>query len=964
MISIRFRILLLATIALFAVAITFFIEYNDLQKKLQHIEDALYTLNKVQSLSTLVHSLQKERGLSAGLIVGHDESLYALFLKQRKITDGQFGDLTTDYPIQNQIISQYFSARLAAVRKRMDLDLIKWAELRDFYTSSVQKILDLMLLEMIPFNYAKNISHDLQFITFLAISRENMGLMRATLNRGYQQGQLSKNELIFLSHQYSNFTANLRRFEVILEAPTNKIVNAGVLIELRDEAFHSVVSQILKALNTNGNALVGSSAILWREASQVIDTMYNVEKAILNHYEDDLLKDVASYNNNLYWYGAFVFIVLLILILMSWFIVLRIFTGLSILTGSLDSVEKTQNYELRIPNSSKDEFGQLSYSINSLLGYTDKLIKDLTQILTEQKHSEEKLRTSEERYVLAMNGTQDGLWDWNVLTNTILFSARWKSMLGYTENEIKDDFSEWQRLLHPDDKDIALSIAEGFLNNDTREHSSEFRMQHKNGHHINILARAFAVEDRAGNITRLVGTNVDITVRKKAQEQLEYNAYYDLLTKLPNRVLLSERLNQAMVQCQRHHNLLAVIFLDLDGFKAVNDRYGHDVGDELLVLISQRMKEALREVDTLSRFGGDEFVAVLAGLATVADCQPVLDRLLLAAFLPLKVSGFVLNVSASIGVTLYPQDDVDADMLIRHADQAMYGAKQAGKNCYRIFDMAQNEAVNNQRESLNDIRIALERKEFVLHYQPKVNMRTGEVIGVEALIRWQHPIQGLVPPLEFLPVIEGHFISLEIGEWVIGEALSQIKQWQNRGIDLPISVNISAYQLQQLDFVERLAATLLTHTDVPTGYLELEILETSALSNINQVSATMDDCIELGVRFALDDFGTGYSSLTYLRRLPADLIKIDQTFVRDMLEDVDDLAIIEGVLALAKSFKLEVIAEGVETVEHGTALLQLGCNLAQGYGIAKPMVAADIPVWINQWKPDDAWYIEDKLDVK
>jgi EAL domain-containing protein (putative c-di-GMP-specific phosphodiesterase class I) len=247
--------------------------------------------------------------------------------------------------------------------------------------------------------------------------------------------------------------------------------------------------------------------------------------------------------------------------------------------------------------------------------------------------------------------------------------------------------------------------------------------------------------------------------------------------------------------------------------------------------------------------------------------------------------------------------------------------------------------------------------EFLLHYQPKVNMQTGEVVGVEALIRWQHSVRGLVPPVDFLPVIEGHAISLELGEWVIGTALSQIIQWRSMGINLPISVNISAYQLQQSNFTTRLAALLAVHPEVDPNCLEIEILETSALHDISQVSATMNACHELGVHFALDDFGTGYSSLTYLRRLPAHLIKIDQTFVRDMLENADDSAIVEAVIGLAKAFRRDVIAEGVETIPHGLALLKLGCQLAQGYGIARPMPAIDIPKWVSNWKADDSWQI-------
>jgi diguanylate cyclase (GGDEF)-like protein len=465
----------------------------------------------------------------------------------------------------------------------------------------------------------------------------------------------------------------------------------------------------------------------------------------------------------------------------------------------------------------------------------------------------------------------------------------------------------------------------------------------------NYLARRFSLYESR--------TNKDFSELNTIKEQLEHQALHDVLTNLPNRVLLADRLSQSMVQSQRHHNLLAVAFLDLDGFKHVNDTYGHDLGDELLIVVSLRMKDALREGDSLARIGGDEFVAVLADLSSVEDCEPVLERLLLAASAPVKVGNVELKVSASIGVTLYPQDNVSADQLMRHADQAMYVAKESGKNRYHLFDTVQDDAIKVQRESLEGIRTAIDSQEFVLYYQPKINMRTGTVIGAEALIRWQHPEKGLLSPLEFLPVIENNPMMIELGEWVIDSALAQISQWQAIGLNLPlsISVNIAAVQLQQTNFVDRLTTFLAAHPDVDPRYLELEVLETSALEDVKHVSTTMNACIALGVNFALDDFGTGYSSLTHLRRLPANLIKIDQTFVRDMLDDVDDLAIVEGVIALAKSFKRDVIAEGVETIEHGTVLLQLGCELAQGYGIARPMPAIDIPTWVRDWKPDVTW---------
>ena len=477
----------------------------------------------------------------------------------------------------------------------------------------------------------------------------------------------------------------------------------------------------------------------------------------------------------------------------------------------------------------------------------------------------------------------------------------------------------------------------------------------KNGKNTIVRHNIAAVYDSKGNVKNYVTMFSDITAMKEDQEQLKRSAHYDSLTGLPNRTLLVDRLNHAMKQRQKNQNSLAVVFLDLDGFKAVNDAYGHSVGDELLTILAQHMKEALREGDTLSRFGGDEFVAIVANLGETESCETVLKRLLAAAATPVAMGNAAVRVSASIGITLYPQDDVDAEQLIRHADQAMYIAKQGGKNRYHFFDTAQDKAFTVQRESLGDIRSAMQRQEFVLYYQPQVNMGSGDVIGMEALIRWQHSSRGLVPPLDFLPAIEGHGISLEIGEWVIETALAQIRQWQGMGIKLPISVNISAYQIQQDNFVDRLAGLLAAYPEVSPRYLELEILETSGLSDIRKVADTMRACRDLGVRFALDDFGTGYSSLTYLRRLPASLIKIDRSFVRDMLVDAEDFAIVEGIIALTKSFKLEVIAEGVETAEQGVTLLKLGCELAQGYGIARPMPASDVPAWIGDWKEDPGW---------
>ena len=696
-----------------------------------------------------------------------------------------------------------------------------------------------------------------------------------------------------------------------------------------------------------------------------------------------------------------------------------------------------------------------------------------------RKLAEEALKESEFRWKFAIEGSGDGVWDWNIQTDEAKYSRRWKEMLGYTDDDILPTNQEWVTRIHPDDGAYVAETMQAYLEGKAAVYVVEYRLRCKDDSYKWILGRGMVVSySDDGKPLRMIGTHTDITERKHAEEelylaasvftyaregimittadgkiidvnnaftritgysrdevlgrnprllssgrqdpefyaamwrdlvekghwygeiwnrrkngeiyaemqtisvvrdakglpkqyvalfsditalkeherQLEHIAHYDVLTTLPNRVLLADRLRQGMAQAMRRKQPLAVAYLDLDGFKAVNDQHGHEVGDRLLMTVATRMKQATREGDTLARLGGDEFVAVLLDLSDVAASVLMLNRLLTAAAMPVHVDDLELQVSASVGVTFFPQtDEVDADQLLRQADQAMYQAKLAGKNRYHVFDTQQDSNARGHHESLEHIRRALVAREFVLHYQPKVNMRTGVVIGAEALIRWQHPEKGLLPPAMFLPVIEDHPLSIEIGEWVIDAALVQMTQWHAAGLDIPVSVNVGARQLLHPDFPLRLREILALHPTIRPGELELEVLETSALEDLAQASEVIDACRLIGVMFALDDFGTGYSSLTYLKRLSVAQLKIDQSFVRDMLDDPDDLAILEGVLGLAVAFRRQVIAEGVETVEHGEMLLQLGCELAQGYGIARPMPGADLPGWATVWRPDVRW---------
>jgi diguanylate cyclase (GGDEF)-like protein/PAS domain S-box-containing protein len=485
--------------------------------------------------------------------------------------------------------------------------------------------------------------------------------------------------------------------------------------------------------------------------------------------------------------------------------------------------------------------------------------------------------------------------------------------------------------------------------------SGEVWNRRKDGTLYAELLTISAVRDAADEVHHYVGVFTDITPQKEHQRELERIAHYDALTGVPNRVLLSDRMNQAIAQTRRADAMMAVGYLDLDGFKPINDRHGHAAGDRLLVEMAQRMRECLRGGDTVARVGGDEFILLLLGLEGIDEAEAALRRILDAIARPLLVGEETTTVSASLGVTLYPLDDADADTLLRHADQAMYQAKQSGKNRYHLFDPERDRQAQARGEQAARVEQALRQGEFELHYQPKVNMRLGTVPGVEALIRWRHPERGLLAPGEFLPAVEDSDLIVEIGDWVIATALAQAAAWRALGIDIAVSVNIAPRHLLRQDFVDRLAAHLAAQPGLPPDRLELEVLETAAIEDIRRVSVTMHACQTLGVRFALDDFGTGYSSLTYFKRLPTETLKIDQSFVRDMLADSEDMAIVEGVIGLAEVFRRNVVAEGVETPAHGVLLLNLGCELAQGYGIARPMPADDLPRWLAGWRPDPQW---------
>jgi diguanylate cyclase (GGDEF)-like protein/PAS domain S-box-containing protein len=438
----------------------------------------------------------------------------------------------------------------------------------------------------------------------------------------------------------------------------------------------------------------------------------------------------------------------------------------------------------------------------------------------------------------------------------------------------------------------------------------------------------------------------DITALKNHARELNRATHFDDLTGLPNRQLLESRINRARAHADRIQSSFVLCYLDVDGFAAINQKFGHPAGDQVLKALSERLTHSLRSGDTVARTGGDEFVLLLQSRVD----ENVFRRILDTVNRPLEGDDMNISLTASLGATCYPRDKADAEALIRHADQAMYYAKEKGRNQYHVFDPALDEDRRRRRDQLAEISSALEKEQFELYFQPQIRLDTGATVGMEALIRWNHPDKGLIPPGQFLPTVENSHLEVPLGQWVVKEAIHQLNVWRAAGLDLAVSINISPQHLMDPGFLAFLESYLHSHQDLAPGLITLEVLESTALEDTQRAGNLLNRCRAMGLKVALDDFGTGFSSLSYLRTLPVDLIKIDQSFVRSMLENQEDRAIVESVIFLAKRFAHPVLAEGTETPAHLEELRKMGCNGAQGYGIARPMPATEVLDWVARRK--------------
>ncbi|HSO46201.1 MAG TPA: EAL domain-containing protein [Rhodoferax sp.] len=566
----------------------------------------------------------------------------------------------------------------------------------------------------------------------------------------------------------------------------------------------------------------------------------------------------------------------------------------------------------------------------------------IVQDITRRKQTEMALRDSEARWKLALESVGDGLWDLQVQRGEQYLSPNLLRMYGYEDGELKSSVAELDALVHPDDVAQLQHDRQAHFDGLTPTLKNEHRVLCKDGSWKWVHSRGMVISrDAQGQPLRMIGTHSDITERKTADEVVWQQAHFDALTGLPNRRLMRERLVQEMKKCRRNHLKLALLFIDLDHFKEVNDTLGHDRGDDLLVEAAQRIQRCLREVDTVARMGGDEFTVIITALSDESNLQGILPKLLNALNAPFQLGLDQVFVSASMGVTVYPTDTLEVEDLLKNADQALYVAKAAGRNRFSFFTAALQEAAMQRAQLTHDLRAALSAKEFCMVYQPIVNLATGRIQKAEALVRWQHPQRGLISPAEFIPVAESSGLIVEIGDWIFAQAAAQVKAWRSHlHPEFQVSVNKSPLQFENPNpdhtpWIEQLRAL-----GLPGESIVVEITEGLLLSNSSGVVEQLLKLRDEGINVSLDDFGTGYSSLSYLQKFAIDFIKIDQSFVRELTTDSTDLVLCQAIIAMAHALGMKVIAEGVETSEQRDLLAAAGCDFAQGYLYSRPVNAA------------------------
>ncbi|MEA3372404.1 MAG: EAL domain-containing protein [Campylobacterota bacterium] len=696
--------------------------------------------------------------------------------------------------------------------------------------------------------------------------------------------------------------------------------------------------------------------------------------------------------------------------------------------------------------------------------------------VSEKKKADDALKAVKDRLELALLGSNDGVWDWNILDNSVYFSPRWKEMIGYSDDELPNEVASWDDRIHPDDQEETWAGVRKNVEGETEYYEGVHRLKHKDGHWVWILDRGKTQYDEDGKAVRMIGTHTDITddkemqfkyaqqaqmieqihdsvistdlegvitswntgsevllgykademigehvtkiyleedyetlkknidrlkqkgeyhtevrlvkkskevifadlslsllnnekgapigmvgysqditERKKAEEKLleqknilNHQAHHDTLTELPNRALFNDRLEQGIEKAKRNKTNLALLFIDLDHFKQINDTLGHEIGDRVLKTVTQRLKAKIRKEDTLARLGGDEFTVIMEELAKAQDASLLAKKILETLAEPIQIDDNELYVSSSIGISLHPEDGESAHNLLKYADAAMYKAKDEGRNNFQFYSAEMTERAFERVAMEASLRQALKNEEFVLRYQPQVDASTEKIIGVEALVRWQHPSMGLVSPAKFIPLAEETGLIVELDRWVMKAAMKEFSAWYKEGLKPGVlSLNLAMKQLERDDFLHIVQNSMEAIAFEPQ-WLELEVTEGQVMQKPEEAIVNLRQINDLGIGIAIDDFGTGYSSLSYLKRLPINKLKIDQSFVRDIPDNEEDVAIVKAIIALAKSLNLDLLGEGVETADQKAFLLDNGCESIQGYYYAQPMSAQEMKVYMQK----------------
>ncbi|NBX21752.1 MAG: EAL domain-containing protein, partial [Betaproteobacteria bacterium] len=558
-----------------------------------------------------------------------------------------------------------------------------------------------------------------------------------------------------------------------------------------------------------------------------------------------------------------------------------------------------------------------------------------------RKEAEALLQQSEERWKLAMESTGDGIWDWHIPEGREFYSKRLVEMYGFTEEELHQHPDALDSRTHPDDLPQMLNDRQAHFDGLTPTYHNEHRVRCKDGTWKWILTRGMVVSrDAEGKPLRMVGTHTDISDRKQAEALVRQQAYFDPLTGLPNRRMLRDRIEQEIKRNRRDGRKMAVLFIDLDHFKEVNDTMGHDAGDLLLMEAARRLRSCVREHDTVARMGGDEFTLLITELDTDSHLEHLLQKLLHTLSSPFELHRERVFVSASIGVTLCPDDGSEVETLYKNADQAMYEAKGAGRNRFSFFTPALHEAAVQRARITNDLHDALAHQQFELHYQPIVDLNNGQVRKAEALLRWRHPLLGMISPADFIPVAESSDLIVEIGDWVFSEVSRQLMVWRDRlHPHFQVSMNSSPVQFRRRWPADKSWVKRLEEMGLPGMSLVVEITEGLLLETNASVSEQLLEWRDAGIQVALDDFGTGYSSLAYLQKLDIDYIKIDQSFVQGLRAGSTQFILCKAMVVMAHALGLRVVAEGVETSQQRDLLIETGCDFAQGYFFSRPMPA-------------------------